>query len=80
MDLVSGITAFEGKHFSTAARLLSPIAAEGNAEAQFRMAIMHQNGLGMVRNDSMAFENMKAAAEQGHALAMHGSGVHANGG
>jgi len=74
MDLVSGITAFEGKHFSTAARLLSPLAAEGDPEAQFRMAIMYQNGLGMVKNDQSAFDNMKAAAEQDHALAMHGLG------
>jgi len=74
MELVSGITAFEGKHFSTAARLLSPLASDGDAEAQFRMAIMYQNGLGMVRNDQLAFENMQAAAKQGHALAMHGLG------
>jgi len=74
MELSSGIAAFEGKHFSTASRLLSPLASQGNDEAQFRMAIMAQNGLGMVVNEKMAFDNMKGAAEQGHALAMHGLG------
>ena len=74
MDLSSGIAAFEGKHFSTASRLLHPLADQGNEEAQFRMAIMAQNGLGMVVNEKLAFDNMKAAADQGHALAMHGLG------
>ncbi len=73
-DLASGIAAFEGKHFSTASRLLSPLADQGNDEAQFRMAIMAQNGLGMVVNEKVALENMMAAAKQGHALAMHGLG------
>lgn len=74
MDLSSGIAAFEGKHFATAMCLLSPLADGGNQEAQFRMAIMAQNGLGMVVNEKLAFSNMQAAAEQGHALAMHGLG------
>jgi TPR repeat protein len=73
-DLASGIAAFEGKHFSTATRLLQPLADQGNEEAQFRMAIMAQNGLGMVVNEKVALENMMAAAKQGHALAMHGLG------
>jgi len=74
LDLSSGIAAFEGKHFSTASRLLSPLADQGDVEAQFRMAIMAQNGLGMVVNEKVAFQNMLAAAEQGHALSMHGLG------
>jgi len=74
LDLTSGIAAFEGKHFSTASRLLSPLAENGDDEAQFRMAIMAQNGLGMVVNEKLAYNNMLAAAEQGHALAMHGLG------
>jgi len=73
-DLASGIAAFEGKHFSTASRLLSPLADDGDVEAQFRMAIMAQNGLGMVVNEDLAYKYMLAAAEQGHALSMHGLG------
>ena len=38
------------------------------------MAIMCQNGLGMVRNDKAAYKYMRAAAEQGHPLALHGLG------
>jgi TPR repeat protein len=73
-ELASGIAAFEGKHFSTATRLLQPLAENGDAEAQFRMAIMSQNGLGMVVNEKQAYQYMLAAAEQDHALAMHGLG------
>ena len=74
MDLGSGIAAFESKHFSTATSLLGPLAEAGNPEAQYRMAIMAQNGLGMVENELLAFKYMKAAAEAGMGLAQHGLG------
>lgn len=73
-SLHSGIAAFEAKHFASATRLLYPLAEQGNAEAQFRMAIMCQNGLGMVSNQEKALAYMRNAAEQGHALARHGLG------
>ncbi|OOG22456.1 hypothetical protein B1C78_14755 [Thioalkalivibrio denitrificans] len=74
MDLQSGIAAFEAKHFSRASQLLSPLAEGGNAEAQYRMAIMCQNGLGCTPNPDAAAGWMRAAAEQGHAMAQHGLG------
>ncbi len=73
-NLSSGIAAFEAKHFNTAYPLLKPLAEAGNTEALYRMAIMCQNGLGMVANEQKAFEYMKQAAEQGHPLAQHGLG------
>ena len=74
VSLRSGINAFEAKHFALAQKFLSPFADAGNADAQYRMAIMYQNGLGMVANELMAFKNMKGAAEQGLDLAQHGLG------
>jgi len=74
MALSSGIAAFEGKHFASAAKLLSPLADQGIADAQYRMAIMAQNGLGMTVNELLAYKYMKGAAEQGFALAQHGLG------
>lgn len=50
MNLASGIAAFEAKQFTRAMQLLTPLTEEGNAEAQYRVAIMCQNGLGVVRN------------------------------
>ena len=74
MNMSSGIAAFEAKHFSTAIQFLSPLAEEGNADAQYRMAIMAQNGLGMVENPELALRYMRAAAEAGLGLAQHGLG------
>jgi len=74
MNLSSGISAFEGKSFGDASMLLSPLAEMGHPEAQYRMAIMTQNGLGLVENHLMAFKYMRSAATAGMAYAQHGLG------
>ena len=74
IDLASGIAAFESKHFKQAAKLLSPLAERGHPEAQYRLAIMAQNGLGMVANEPLALKYMRAAAQTGLGLAQHGLG------
>jgi len=74
MNLSSGIAAFESKSFAQSLALLGPIADAGNAEAQYRLAIMYQNGLGVVRNELLAMKWMIAAANQDFPLAQHGLG------
>jgi TPR repeat protein len=74
MALGSGIAAFESRHFARAAGLLSPLADGGDPQAQYRVAIMAQNGLGMHENHQLAFQYMKAAAEAGMDIAQHGLG------
>jgi len=74
MELGSGIAAFESRQFSIATGLLSPLADAGDPQAQYRMAIMAQNGLGMHENHPLAFKYMKAAAEAGLDIAQHGLG------
>jgi len=74
MELSSGIAAFESKQFSRAAGLLAPLAEAGDAEAQYRVAIMAQNGLGMLANPLLAYRHMRAAAESGLSVAQHGLG------
>ncbi|WP_043739732.1 tetratricopeptide repeat protein [Thioalkalivibrio nitratireducens] len=74
MTFESGLAAFEAKHFARAMQLLSPLAEAGHADAQYRVAIMCQNGLGVVRQPDPAVTWMRAAAEQGHAMAQHGLG------
>ena len=73
----SGMAAFEAKNFSQAMRFLSPLAEEGDAEAQHRCAIMYQNGLGVVANEKKAAEMMRAAAEQGHDITPFDRQIHA---
>lgn len=74
MELASGIAAFESKQFSRAIGLLGPLAEAGEPEAQYRVAIMAQNGLGMIHNPLAAYKHMRAAAEAGMAVAQHGLG------
>ena len=74
MDMGSGIAAFETKSFAQAAILLGPFAQAGVPDAMYRMAIMTQNGLGMVENKLLAYKYMKGAAEAGMGLAQHGLG------
>jgi TPR repeat protein len=74
MELSSGISAFEAKYFADASKILSPLADQGVPDAQYRMAIMAQNGLGMVENELLAFKYMRDAAESGFPLAQHGLG------
>ena len=74
MNLSSGVAAFEAKQFTQAMKLLSPLAQTGLAEAQYRLAIMHQNGLGVVRNELLAYKWMKSAAQQDYGPALHGLG------
>lgn len=56
VDLASGLQAFEAKHFTRAMQLLSPLAEEGNLEAQHRCAIMYQNGLGNKEKSIVGFQ------------------------
>ena len=65
MALASGIAAFESKQFSRAVGLLRPLADTGNHEAQYRIAIMAQNGLGMQPNPLLAYHCMRSAAAAG---------------
>ena len=58
LALASGISSFEAKEFTNAMRLLSPLAEQGIAEAQYRMGMMYQNGLGLVKNDDYTRANI----------------------
>ncbi len=75
MQLSSGIAAFEAKEFRRAWQMLQPLADDGNADAQYRCAIMVQNGLGAVARPDAAAEYMKQAADQEFGLAQHGLGI-----
>lgn len=75
MDLASGIAAFEAKEFRRSLQLLQPLAQSGDPEAQYRLAIQYQAGLGIVKNPLQAYHWMREAAEQDHGLALHGLGI-----
>jgi len=75
MNLASGIAAFEAKEFRRSLQLLQPLAESGNPEAQYRLAVQYQAGLGVVQNQLQAYHWMREAADQDHGLALHGLGI-----
>jgi len=75
MQLSSGIAAFEAKEFRRAWQMLEPLSDQGMADAQYRCAIMIQNGLGVIARPSAAAKLMLRAAEQNLGLAQHSMGV-----
>jgi S1-C subfamily serine protease len=78
--LDEGVTAFETGNFAVALSRLRPLAEQGNAAAQFYLAIMHQNGSGVRRDLIEAHRLYRQAAEQGHAQAQFNLGLlHHNG-
>ena len=74
-QLSDGIEAFEANEFQRAWEILKPLADAGIAEAQYRCAIMIQNGLGVVARPVAAATLMRAAADQQLARAQHAMGV-----
>ena len=70
VDFASGMAAFEAKHFSRAAQLLSPFAEQGNAEGLFGLAHMYDAGEGVEKNPGEAVRGFTLAAQQGHTQAI----------
>ena len=58
----------EGNH-AKAAKLFKPLAARGNAVAQFKLATMYYSGKGVKRNTKEAVKLYLRSAEQGHVVA-----------
>ena len=55
--------------YTKAARLLKPLAAKGNAVAQFKLATLYISGKGVSQNNKEAIRLYRLSAEQGHAVA-----------
>ena len=75
MQLASGIAAFEAKEFRRAWQMLQPLSDAGFPKAQYRCAIMLQNGLGVIARPGAAAELMTTAASQDFGLAQHSLGT-----
>lgn len=61
--------AYENGDYATAIENLEPLAKQGDAVAQFGLALHHSNGDGVPQDASKAAEWYRKAAEQGHASA-----------
>ena len=60
-----GLKAFDRGDHAQAFRLWMPLAEQGRAEAQFNIAVMYEQGLGVAKSDVDAARWYRAAAERG---------------
>jgi TPR repeat protein len=64
-----GLNALEGGNYGTAMRLLRPLAAGGDATAQYNVGAMYEEGLGVPIDYTEAVGWLLQAAEQGNSEA-----------
>lgn len=66
-DFQTGKRAYEQKDFATAMKEFTPLAQQGNADAQLFLGKMHMSGQGVPKDADLAVKWFKAAADQGNA-------------
>jgi len=66
-DLASGKRAYEEKNYATALTELTPLAEQGNADAQLILGRMYWMGQGVQQNTSQAIKWFEPSAKQGNA-------------
>ena len=80
-DYQVGLDAYNRGDFATALREWTLAAEQGNADAQYNLGLMYDNGRGVPQDYATAAKWYTLAAEQGFALAqnnlgfMYGNGV-----
>jgi len=74
-DLQDGQRAYLEGDYETALREFKPLAEQGDANAQYALAVMYDNGRGMPPDDSQAVKWYRLAAEQGTIAAQFNLGV-----
>lgn len=74
-DLTSGLAALEAGNAPTALRHLRPLAAQGVAEAEYRMGILCLHGIGLVQDHGDAVFWLTRAAGHGHGEAQSELGM-----
>lgn len=67
--VILGEEAFFKGDYETAISYLMPAADRGNAEAQFFVGNMYENGFGVELSDTKAFDYYRMSADQGYAIA-----------
>ena len=63
--LEDGEAAYQRGDYSTALRLLRPLAEHGDAHAQFDLGVIYNNGRGVLQNFATAYKWFSLAAAQG---------------
>jgi TPR repeat protein len=79
-DLEDAIAAAKKGDFATALRLWTPLAEQGDIEAQFNLGMLYADGKGVAQNYKTAVKLFMLSAEQGDADAQSNLGVMYNNG
>jgi TPR repeat protein len=74
-DFATGLDALDQRNYAIALQEFTPLAAAGNARAQFRLGTMYAMGLGVARDYAKAAGWLEKAAVQGYARAQNDLGV-----
>jgi len=74
-DFQKGLAAAQAGDFATALQEWKPLAEAGNADAQYNLGVMYENGQGVPQDYKEAVKWYRLAAEQGHAKAQTNLGL-----
>jgi len=74
-DYQKGFTAYKSGDYATALREWTPLAKQGNADAQFNLGLMYDEGQGVPEDNMKAVHWYRFAAWQGHASAQGNLGA-----
>lgn len=69
------VAAYKKKDFATAFSELQPLAAKGDAPAQYNLGVMHEHGQGTAPDAKEALKWYRLAADQGHFRAQFNLGL-----
>ena len=74
-DYQKGLAAAQSGDYATALREWTPLAEQGDANAQYNLGVMYDRGQGVPQDYKTVVKWFKLAAEQGHVNALHNLGV-----
>lgn len=70
-----GVSALHEQRFADARAIFTPLARDGNGDAQFMLGVMHENGLGTEKDLQAAASWYEKAAAAGVASAQYNLGI-----
>jgi len=74
-DFQKGLKAYDNKDYATALKEFTPLAKQGDADAQYILGVMYDKGQGVTQDYKAAVKWYRLAAEQGDASAQFNLGI-----
>ena len=74
-DYLKGVSAYKSGDYATAFKEFAALAEQGDADAQYNLALMYDNGHGVPQDYKQAVKWSTKAAEQGNAKAQSNLGT-----